>query len=396
MNYAEHFSLLLSHVRLWVRTTSFAEYVPTELQCAAGYRTDGTDTRVADAICDLWQRGTLFDVVTSKRELGTLAGVSPNSALKALRRLHGWFTHVDVLTTDGTETGAYRLRLGEVVSRTLTTYNTELLQGGQSTPNETANEYSARKADDPWLSGTSPTVRKWAHRNAADEGLTAKEWLGRYTQAGLGETALRLVDALTRCADMTAQELADETGKTLGAVRRAVRRLEVLGLCESQRETLRSPKTYGLSDDWQLKLDELAPTLRTWQLGDWREARRLEEALYWHVRRMEKLLDEDALKAARRRKAALETRRFEVLARLHPQLDTSEVWAMAKEVDVKRRTQAMAAIAERTFAPRLLAAWKSTEGLPKEQRESMMETAGWNMHDVSKAVRLLAYAEVQR
>jgi hypothetical protein len=187
---------------------------------------------------------------------------------------------------------------------------------------------------------------------------------------------------------MTAQELADETGKTLGSVRRAVRRLESLRVVEAERESARAPKVYSLPQDWSDKVDELRPTLRTYQLGDWREERRLYEALCWQHRRypdINALQDEDERKAARRRRAKLETERAAVLQRLYPTLDAAEVWRMAIDVNVKRWTQARAERAHRGRDTRLLAGWKATDGLPMPERERMMEAAGWSVHDIARA-----------
>lgn len=360
MSYAETFTALNDHLRLWARTTSFGEYVPRELQSATGYRSDSTDTRVADAICDLWQDELLADATTSKRQLAKRAGVTPNTAMAALRRLAGWFAHVAEAEDEDTGAGLLRLRWGDVaaallterynamrageipVSPTLTTPLQSAAMGGQSAPNENppleTNEYSGRKTDDAWLSGTSPTVKRWASDLSADAEMTPREWVQEYTHAGLGETKLRICDALARCGDMTAQELVEETGKTLGSIRRAVRGLETLGVVDAERESARAPKVYSLPDDWSARVDDLRPTLRTYQLGDWREERRLYEALCWQHRRCpnpDALPDEEDRKAARRRRAKLETQRAAVLQRLYPNLDAAEVWRMAVDVNVR-------------------------------------------------------------
>lgn len=75
------------------------EYIPCERQSKTGYRTDATDTRVAIAICNLWQKSPrLLYAVASLRTIGKEAGVSHNTVAQALHRLHGWFVNVVPLT----------------------------------------------------------------------------------------------------------------------------------------------------------------------------------------------------------------------------------------------------------------------------------------------------------
>lgn len=391
MSYAEVFAATLSALRLWVRCNSFAEYVPKELQSATGYRTDSTDTRVADAICDLWQREQVCDAIASKRQLGRLAGVSPNAALAAVRRLAGWFIHVGEVDADGQDFGLMRLIPGDFAVRTLTTHYEELQKGGQSTTDTCEpNEYSSRKTADPWLTGTSPTVRRWARENIHGTEMTAKEWLELFTQAGLGETALRICDALARCGDMTAKELADETGKTVGAIRRGVRALETASVVQSERENTRAPKVYSLPRDWSDRVDAMRPSLRTYQLGDWREERRLHESLCWLYRRATLTTDEKESAQVRRRRTQLETQRAAVLLRLHPYLSAVEIWRMAKDVNVKEWTRVRAERTHRGRDTRLLSAWRETANLPSATRQRMMEEAGWNSFDIARAQQFAA------
>lgn len=90
----------LQAARLFVQGQSFAPYVPRELQCARGYRTDGTDTRVADALLDLAQEQRSRTVRGTLEEIRRRAGVgSKQTAANALVRLDGWFvTRTDKYT----------------------------------------------------------------------------------------------------------------------------------------------------------------------------------------------------------------------------------------------------------------------------------------------------------
>ena len=52
MTYADIFTAINKHLRLWARTTSFAEYVPRELQHARLVARDGITPELADAMLD--------------------------------------------------------------------------------------------------------------------------------------------------------------------------------------------------------------------------------------------------------------------------------------------------------------------------------------------------------
>lgn len=260
----------------WLISHSFGEYIPAELRKAV-YRTDSTDTKVADAVCDLFALRGSLTIHTGKKTLARYAGVSPNTVIAALHRLHGWLYQV-AFKPDGLV-----ISLAEgFVSRTLTPIQTGGSIRGQSTPNEIApvNEYSPRKATDPFLTGISRTVKERCLDAAVVAGGTLKEWLAT-VPAGLGETCLRVLDALQRCGEMTAVEIAAATGKTLGAVRRACRRLEVEELVESTREHSRAPKVYELVPDVWQQVEALAPTLRTHLLSAERADRQLRDSQRW-------------------------------------------------------------------------------------------------------------------
>jgi DNA-binding transcriptional ArsR family regulator len=108
--------------------------------------------------------------------------------------------------------------------------------------------YSARKADDCFLTGRSKLAKSLGNE-----------------EPGLGETILRIVDALEGLGTATRYELGEHTGKTLSAVGRACRRAEELGLLDAEREG-NGAKAYSLLD-WKRRVEELRPSLKTHLLG---------------------------------------------------------------------------------------------------------------------------------
>lgn len=380
--------------RLWVKTTSFAPYVPRELQSARGYRTDSVDTRIADAILDLWHRSALQATLpTGKKRLAAMAGVSPNTALAAVRRLDGWFCRT-AETPEGIVFAPGDIFAEELAARTLTPKQHYSADRGQSTP---TNVYTTRRTDDAFMTGTSRTVKSWAKDLAPDTGQTWREWIAENTAAGLGETALRVVDALDRAGDMTAAELADETGKTLGSIRRAARRLEALAVIEAERPDQRSPKTYSLPPEWTERIDDLRPALRTYQLGDGREESRLQEMQCWAERQEQTATTQEQKDAAWRRKERLTGRRSKVLTRLHPSLPPELVNRMAADIPIRQWTQKRAAIAamarqneERTAHHAALAGTLAQlADLPAAEQRRMLHYAGYDAGDIYTAGNVL-------
>ncbi len=222
-------------LRAWVKATSFADFVPADLQSVSGYRTDGTDTKVADAILDVCEERGSFRVIISPRDLAMRAGLgSHHTANKALDRLSGWFAD---RAGDGLISVARRLPI-------LPT------KGGIKKMGNLRATYSARKADDAFLTGRSLLAKKLGNE-----------------EPGLGETILRIVDALESTGTATRRELAEQTGKTLSAVGRACRRGEELGLLDADQPAgAFSAKEYSLAD-WESRIEELRPTLKTHFLG---------------------------------------------------------------------------------------------------------------------------------
>lgn len=315
---------LLAGGKLWIRTNSFAEFIPAELK-GQHYRTDGTDTKVADAVLCLMEKLNRLTVRTGRRILGAAAGVGGATVQRSLTRLHGWL--FDVQTTDE----------GIVITLRDDVRFAHLSHKNRADPmvaqvRET-NEYSPHKADDAFLTGTSRQVKERCGEAAIVAGGSVKEWLETFPK-GFGETALRVRDALARCGEMTAQELADETGKTKGAIWRACRRMEAEGLIESSREGPRAPKVYSPALDFWERVAEMTPTLRTYGLGLEREAKRLESAKRWTAKEQKKAReagDQEAKARLDKRQKRLSNQQVEVLKKLHPEQPVELLIRMAHE-----------------------------------------------------------------
>jgi len=272
----------VAQLRAWVKSVSFADFVPAELQCAAGYRTDATDTRIADAYLDIADSRGTWRFMVSNRTIAEKAGVSAGSVPAARRRLADWFL---TFHDDGA------ISVSDVARRLITssTVDTEkdILINLRAT-------YSERKGDDVFMTGTSRTKRAEATEEALQRGvksvgqivhhdtrrvivddlpvvviktvegdiththveiqgnpftpeqmvenrydvriLTPTQVVLREYLAGLGETILRIVDAIEIHGDMTRAEMVESTGKTKGAIARATLRAERLGLLCSYQD----------------------------------------------------------------------------------------------------------------------------------------------------------------
>ena len=314
----------VEQLREWVKSSSFAPYVPTELQSAAGYRTDGTDTKIAHAVLDICHERGTWRIYVSRRTLALRAGLGAHkTAQKALERLAGWFV---VLHDDG---------MIEVVARRFPTSSTptDNLVG-----NLRATNYGEMMGDDVFLAGASRTAKARVNRDArrveqmmVDAGDMTPEdaakvsWFKEMwaaTEPGLGEAGARTVDAILTHGCMTRSELSAATGKTKSAVARITLRLEHLGLLIADQESLRSPKVYSLADDWQNRIEALRPILKTHKLGAERRKRNEEELLGYCEREMRrKNVDEERRRNLAKRRDRAEKRLAELVAELHEGAD---------------------------------------------------------------------------
>lgn len=313
-------------LRAWVKSTSFSDLVPKEMQSAVGYRTDGTDTKIAHAVLDeCHERGT-WRIYVSRRKLAIRAGLgSHETAQKALNRLSGWFV---TLHDDGAIELAAR--------RSTTSLSVPLVE--DLVVDLRAANYGEMMGDDVFLTGASKAAKNRVNRDArrvermmvdagdmTPEEAAAVAWFKEMwaaTESGLGEAGARMIDAILTHGDMTRAELVSATGKTKSAVGRITLRLERLGLLVAEQESSRSPKVYCLASEWAARLDRLRPTLKTHKLGAERRKRNEEQLIGYCDRELKrKNVDEDRRRSLARRRARAEKRLAELVAELHEGAD---------------------------------------------------------------------------
>jgi DNA-binding transcriptional ArsR family regulator len=329
-------------LRLWIRTHSFAEHVPTSPDGI--YRTDATDTKIADAICDAMLEDNRLDIVIGKKRLGKLAGAGCNTAERALGRLNGW-----LFTVTPDKFGA-RVALVEKCRFHSLDPSLSVLSVTTRDPSSeydkitgVINEYSPRKADDAFLAGTSRHVKQQMKDVATALDITDREALEQFTFKGFGESGLRVIDAMLRVGDdMTTQELADETGKKQSAIRLACSRLVQHGLLEATREGSRGAKVYSLADNVWERLAAVAPHLRTYKLSAQRENKRLECAQAWtkvEIAKAEAAGDTEQAVKLERRFAKQAKTRITHLESLYPDLSIDDIERLAYEVAAWKRSE---------------------------------------------------------
>jgi DNA-binding transcriptional regulator GbsR (MarR family) len=331
----------VERVKLSIRTHSFEGHAPSSADGV--YRTDAIDTKIADAVLDAMQEDNRLVITIGKKRLAKLAGVSPNTAQTVLTRLNGWLFDITSDPFGSCVTLVEKCRLQQfdplldvVISLTI---------GGQNSENDkltgVLNEYSPRKATDPFLSGISRHVKHQMRDTATALDITGKEALEQFTFKGLGESGLRVLDALLRVGEMTAQELAEETGKKLSSIRNACGRMVEHGLLEATREGSRGPNVYGVADDVWAQLEAITPHLRTYKLSAQREAQRLESAQQWTQAEIEKAKKAGEVEKAQgleRRFAKQAKQRIPHLSTLHPDLSAKEIERLAYEVAAYKRS----------------------------------------------------------
>ncbi len=323
----------VDNLLLYIRTHSFEAMIRSELLASDGtYRTDDSDTKTADAIlCEMKAKRRLT-INIGKRRLGKLAGIGCNTACRALARLNGWLFDVTLDPLHGAKVSlcdVSRLHQMDPLLSSSIVYKRD-----PSSANDEINEYSPRKADEPFLIGTSAKMKEQIQDIAQTLEITPKQAKNEYTFASLGESGLRVIDALMRAGDMTAKELAEETGKKMSSIRTAVHKLVQHGIVDASRPSVLLPYTYSLcADVWQ-RIDEIAPNLRTNTTSAQRENRRLKDAQLWCDRGIEQAKqaqDSEQQQRLERRKAKLATQRIPHLARLlaDKQLSQAEIKVIA-------------------------------------------------------------------
>lgn len=265
------FDELLATAREFVKTTSFGPFIDDQYKAhiykkdcdripenllRIEYRTDGTDTKLVDALLDLAEQARSFTVYASYETLRHLAGLGSKSTVKAaLARLFGWLIERNEAAPENDQACTYRLRIDWIADFVARRSNAQYYSKAI-----VRSIYARQKNDDPFLSGRSRTARRL-----------------NLIVPGLGESALRVLDILSGGKGWTRQELTAECEKSLGGLGRICRRLEELGVIYSEREYPRQPKQYYLDPDAWAKVDNLRPQLKTYRLSAERRERALAE-----------------------------------------------------------------------------------------------------------------------
>jgi len=304
----------LNRNRHWVRSTSFADFVPSDKQSATGYRTDSTDTKVADALLDIAESKRTRRFVTSLEDIRRLAGVGSRSTVKnALEdRLAGWF-----VTKEEDQDG----RPFYVLTDPCRTLNSgsipppvDTMCSKYDTPPVNPT-YSTEKGLDPWLTGRSRTAK-----NLGNE------------LPGLGERILRIVDALDVGGSMTRTELAERTGIKRTGLNGATRRGELLDLFEVEQENSWSAKVYSLAEDWREIVAELLPEMTTFLLAAERADRGEEQRQRYAERRLQRgRLDPEKRKSLEHQQEKAIRRRRKLLQVIHPDWTGEEIMRWIRE-----------------------------------------------------------------
>lgn len=306
---------LLAMARSFAKTVSFGEFIPTELQSKAGYRTDGTDTRVYDALLDLVALAHNFTVFCSLETGRDLAGVGSKATFKAAieRLLAAGLIERNHTAKAADLAQTYRINI-EFVLRRLNAENSNKALCVQST------QYENGKATDPFLSGKSRTAKR--------EGLT---------EAGLGESALRILDVLNDGQGWERLELSEETGKKAGGLGRTLKRLEELEIVYSERETPRSPKIYYLSPDAWDRIAALTPKLKTYHLRAERKERALEAEQSRVDIRLDMATQPRAVENYAMRRSEIIAARRRYLAVIHPEWTNEDIlkWILAPKANAR-------------------------------------------------------------
>ena len=322
----------LDALRLWARTTNFATYAPEHADALR--RTDSNDTKVFDALCDLWRTaGSFTTKPVGKKRLAAQAGTSPNAALASLKRLALFAVDVVIVPEKGAVV-SLKAPLTEIDPSCESS-----CKRGQFQSMGEVNEYSPRKARDAYQSGTSRYMLMVAKHLSAADGSTPREWLQKNARRGLGEKGLRIMDAMTRCGEMTVQEMAAETGMSIHAIRDGLTRLYKAGLVDFSQERIGTAKTWWLEPGAYATAEGLASEMRTHRMADSREERRLEQSQLYAQYEHRRAATREDRDAAWRKLQWLTGKRVETLRRLYPGMSKDEARQYAETLPFRQWLQ---------------------------------------------------------
>ncbi len=373
----------IKELRLWITSKSFKHLVLEDLQCKKGYRTDSSDTKVADALLDVAEERGSWVFRVGLKELRDRAGLGSTSTVnKAIERLKSWFV---VIEDEGNsrQSKQYRIVAYDVVRSHPITIGKNCDIGCDLV----TTAYSDHKGEDAFLTGYSRTakgrqrawkqhkrqLRNWqrvSFRNREVKLVCRSNYIGsiqnwrvmaskqnrywnenvlknwRYgiptkpnTLRGIPETLLRVIDVLLRKGaidvdddvSMTREDLARATGKPLSSIGTATRRGVDEEILFEQQQNRNKPKRYMLSTWYLETIDKLVPNMKTYNLRLERKNRDMERI----QRRCERSLErahrgEIVLSKARRQKIedrrawAIE-QRIPIVSELFPSWPAEEV-----------------------------------------------------------------------
>jgi hypothetical protein len=465
------FSARLDAVRHWGLTTNFSAVCPDLLVTRSDgkqvYLTDGPDTQVWDALCDLWaEAGEFRTKPVGKQRLGKQAGVSKETAKSGLSRLSRIRSEAgrDVLTLQADDDGyGHVIALNCFVWADLATStvfgSTVQVAKSNETKNInaaafselTVNEYTPRKARDAYQTGVSRFVRNlmreampgdWWYRPEGDErdaagdlwdkidGMTGEAWEAQRDEIlasmdvelqrkpkptkeqrawdkerrGLGETGLRIMDCILRYGGMTAQELSDETGKSISAIRNGLSRLYAFmpSHLAKERDGARGPVTWYIYAEAFDEAESRTGEMKTHMLAASREDRRLEQAQLWAHRQESLARGEAEQRKAAARLHKLTCERAEVLAAIYGGATTAEAYRMASELPVKQWTAARAELVAVKQANEERAAFMERadhvanlhaddlRGLSRDEASRILRTVGYDAAEANALLNHLA------
>lgn len=407
---------IIERLRHFVRRADLADYVPSHLQAANGYRTRDTDVAVADAILDIAEeRGRIDRLPLGLRDVRARAGLgSANTAAAAIARLDGWLLRrVEREGRRPWEAELYDLVMpsGDHVAHIARYLSKDIIANDPKHEQQRAmcatSPLRTHRADDAFCSSlTNLTEAELDRRCAERDALIAagaelrpirrsRYW--RRLQAALpcaGRGVLRLLDALAEeggvCSRARLRVLLNIKTATLS---RLVARAHLLGLVAADRRQV------ALNSDWQAtvdatrqhmpsagRLEEIAEREDNERLAWLQKAARRPDLSRSEATRLHRSIE----RTAARRRVRAEEERPDLTVR-HADVPSTTAGQLA----------VMARLADRTAVAHLDAAearnaeqWRLVreigtlrrDGVSRRQTRRYLEMAGWQRREVYSAL----------
>lgn len=256
--------------RAWLHSIDLAEYVPTDKQCAAGYRTRERDLAVADAILEVFEDYDSLSGPLGLRQLRKMTNLGGLATVKrALDCLSPWFVRLMVSDDDGADS-AHRYELTCYAAESCCVDGTPPYTANVIGVPSTQHVYGEYRAHDTFCATTTPIAPEDADTYSTKYTLTAV--YRRRLQAILpaaGRTALVIVNALVNAGGyMPYSDLVGLGGRKKSTISRAVSRLAELDFV-----TIDDDHGVNLREDWREWLDKVSDLMPTHGNGKRRIAR---------------------------------------------------------------------------------------------------------------------------